>query len=101
MAVGPLRSQRLETIRVLLSSEETHLGLRFQGVDLGYAYTKSALMGGGGGPPELQVRRNKGPRGPLGAPAGFRRPLGAPAGGPGGPQGPVDPSRSQPEAVPE
>ncbi|CDJ46314.1 FAD-depdendent monooxygenase, putative [Eimeria brunetti] len=58
VGLGPVRNKMLETIRVLLSSEETHLGLRFQGVDLGYAYTKSALMGGGGeGPPTLQVRR--------------------------------------------
>ena len=58
MALGPVRTKMLETIRVLLSSEETHLGLRFQGVDMGYAYTKSALMGErDGGPPTLQVRR--------------------------------------------
>ncbi|CDI85980.1 FAD-depdendent monooxygenase, putative [Eimeria praecox] len=56
MALGPVRIKMLETIRVLLTSEETHLGLRFQGVDLGYAYTKSALMGGRDrGPPALQV----------------------------------------------
>ncbi|CDJ29021.1 FAD-depdendent monooxygenase, putative [Eimeria mitis] len=56
MALGPIRSKMLETIRVLLSSDETHLGLRFQGVDLGYAYTKSALMcDRGEGGPTLQT----------------------------------------------
>ena len=56
MHVGPVRSKMLETISVLLSSNETHLGLRFQGVDMGYAYTKSALMRGDkGGPPTLKV----------------------------------------------
>ncbi|XP_026193191.1 uncharacterized protein LOC34618780 [Cyclospora cayetanensis] len=54
MSLSPVKEKQLKTIELLLGNEETNLGLKFQGTDLGYAYTGSSIMGGQGSP-RLQV----------------------------------------------